>query len=72
MNWNENQAVPAYHEISIGKMIPTTRLDLLSFLFSQNRSIHNFCETIFGRLTRNIQIYDTAEKYVYLNFFIAF
>ena len=53
-------------------MIPTTRLTLLSFLFSQNRSIHNFGETIFGRLTRNIQIYDTPEKYVYLNFFMAF
>ena len=31
-----------------------------------------FCETIFGSLTRNIQISDIPEKYVYLNFFIAF
>ena len=31
-----------------------------------------FCETIFGPLTRNIQISDIPEKYVYLNFFIAF
>ena len=31
-----------------------------------------FCETIFGPLTRNIQISDIPEKYVYLNFFGAF
>ena len=31
-----------------------------------------FCETIFGSLTRNIQISDIPEKYVYLNFFISF
>ena len=30
-----------------------------------------FCETIFGSLTRNIQISDIIEKYVYLNFFIS-
>ena len=31
-----------------------------------------FCETIFGSLTRNIQISDIPGKYVYLNFFRAF
>ena len=31
-----------------------------------------FCETIFGPLTRNIQISYIPEKYVYLNFFRAF
>ena len=42
------------------------------FYFHETGLSMIFCETIFGPLTRNIQIYDTPEKYVYLNFFMAF